>query len=36
LIDTVANAVAKFASLATDLGIDAELIKNIKGDFVKV
>ena len=36
LIDTVANAVAKFVNYATDLGMDEKLIESIKSDFVKV
>ena len=36
LIDIVANAVAKFANHARDLGIDEALIESIKSDFVKV
>jgi serine/threonine-protein kinase HipA len=36
LIDTVANAVAKFANHATDFGIDEALIESMRSDFVKV
>lgn len=36
LIDTVANAVAKFDEYAKELGIESKLIESIKADFVKV
>ncbi|MDR0699665.1 MAG: type II toxin-antitoxin system HipA family toxin [Tannerella sp.] len=36
LIDTVANAVAKFETYAIELGIDKKLIESIKADFIKV
>ena len=36
LIDTVANAIAKFANYAINLGIDKKLIESIKSDFLQV
>ena len=36
LIDTVANAVAKFEDYAKELEVDKKLIENMKADFVKV
>jgi serine/threonine-protein kinase HipA len=36
LIDTVANAIAKFANYAINLGIDKKLIESIKNDFLQV
>lgn len=36
LIDMVANGIAKFETYAMELGIDEELIRNIKTDFINV